>query len=63
MQVKGFKNFAFPKVKDNIFESSISKSLKVKPQVADILYDYFETPENIFLNLDTDKFDEKQLLG
>lgn len=63
MQVKGFKDFAFPKVKEEVLEKIIAKSFKLKPQVADILYDYFETPEKTFLNLDVEKFDQKDFLG
>lgn len=49
-------------MEEQLLEKIIAKSLKVKPQVADILYDYFGSPEAAFLNL-TNNFDQKALLG
>lgn len=61
-QLKGFKNFEFPKVDEKVLESIIAKQLQVKPQVADILLDYFGSPHAAFDNLQ-EKFDHKAELG
>jgi hypothetical protein len=50
-------------VKEAHLESAIAKSFKVNSNVAGVLYDYFETPEKTFLNLDVEKFDQKEFLG
>lgn len=63
MKIKGFKQFAFPAVKEKDLQKSIAKTLKVKPVVAEILHDYFETPEQIYDGLNSGKFDHKELVG
>ena len=44
-------------------QKSIAKALKVKPVVAEILHDYFETPSGLYTGLNEGKFDHKQLVG
>ena len=60
--MKGFKNFVFPKVEEKLLESTIAKQLKVKPQVADILLDYFGSHHAAFDILENN-FDNKVELG
>lgn len=63
MKIKGFKEFAFPKVDEALLEKVIVKSLKVKAQVADILSDFYETDEALYLGLSAEKFNQTELLG
>lgn len=58
IKIKGFKEFAFPKVDEALLEKVIVKSLKVKPQVADILSDYYETDEELYLSLSSEIFNQ-----
>ena len=55
--------FAFPAVKDQDLQKTIAKNLKVKPVVAEILQDYFKTPDQIYDGLNSGKFDHQQLVG
>lgn len=63
MKIKGFKEFAFPKVDEALLEKVIAQSLKVSPQLADILSDYYETDEALYLGLRAEKFNQTALLG
>lgn len=63
IQFKGFKSFTFAKVDKKVLDKVISKSLGVKQNIIDILSDYHKTHEELFEELDIEKFDAKEYLG
>jgi hypothetical protein len=46
-------------VEEKLLEGIIAKSLGVKPQVADILHDYFGSTDAAFHRVNGSKFDHK----
>ena len=50
-------------MKDEDLQKSITKSLKVKPVIAEILHDYFKTPDRLYSGINNGKLDHQQLVG
>jgi hypothetical protein len=50
-------------MEEHEIEESIERNFKVTENTADILYDYFETPERVFEELDIEEFNQEALLG
>ena len=56
-KIKGFKNFKVEQVDEKVINKAIASSFGVKQNVAEILREYLKTDEEIFDELDLEKFE------
>ena len=56
MKIKGFKNFKVEKIDEKVINKVIAQSFKLKSREVDILQDYLENDEELFEELNGEKF-------